>query len=244
MRISILTWNIHKAIGGVDRRYRPERVIETIAHYNPDVALLQEVDEGARRSRYHRQVDRFGDALDMRHRAFVPNHKLRVKGHYGNAILSRWPLYDIHNVDLTIGARKRRSALYSKTRVRIGRRTRTLVLYNLHLGLSSGEREGQLQRLFGSHPFAHHHRRTPVVVAGDFNDDTGTLGEKVLGSIGLRQVGSRVGTFPAVMPVRALDGIFVGGDLNGEHLIVPRLQVAKRASDHLPLIAEVSIYES
>ncbi|MHC4932056.1 MAG: endonuclease/exonuclease/phosphatase family protein, partial [Planctomycetota bacterium] len=82
MRIRVLTWNIHKGIGGVDRRYRPERVIEVIRHYDPDVVLLQEVDEGVRRSRFDRQVDLIGDALDMRNRAYGPNVKVR-KGRYG-----------------------------------------------------------------------------------------------------------------------------------------------------------------
>ena len=48
IKIRVLTYNIHKAIGGVDRRYRPERIIETIGHYQPDIVLLQEVDDGVR----------------------------------------------------------------------------------------------------------------------------------------------------------------------------------------------------
>ena len=42
MRFRIITYNIHKGIGGVDRRYRLQRIIETIAHYRPDIALLRE----------------------------------------------------------------------------------------------------------------------------------------------------------------------------------------------------------
>ena len=64
MRVRALTWNIHKAIGGIDRKYRPDRVIEVIGHYAPDIVFLQEVDEGCRRSRQDRQVDLIGDALD------------------------------------------------------------------------------------------------------------------------------------------------------------------------------------
>ena len=52
MRPRLLTWNIHKGIGGIDRRYRPDRIVEVIRHYEPDVVLLQEVDEGA----HHRLV--------------------------------------------------------------------------------------------------------------------------------------------------------------------------------------------
>ena len=110
MKIRILTYNIHKGIGGVDRLYRPERIIETLESYHADIVLLQEVDDGVPRSRQHRQVDLFGDALNMRHRAFQRNVKL-TRGHYGNAILSRFPLDDVQNLDLTVPMKKRRRAL-------------------------------------------------------------------------------------------------------------------------------------
>src|SRR4029077_3714533 len=42
MRFQLITYNIHKGIGGIDRRYRPERIIEALGHYHPDVVLLQE----------------------------------------------------------------------------------------------------------------------------------------------------------------------------------------------------------
>ena len=57
MKLTFLSYNVHKCIGGLDRRYMPERVTETIAHFAPDFVLLQEVDEGAKRSLFHRQVD-------------------------------------------------------------------------------------------------------------------------------------------------------------------------------------------
>ncbi len=50
MRVKVLSYNIHRAIG-VDRRFRPDRVAEILAHHKPDIALLQEVDEGVPRSR-------------------------------------------------------------------------------------------------------------------------------------------------------------------------------------------------
>ena len=48
----ILSYNIHKGIGGRDRRYRLERVLEVIAREEPDVVCLQEVDRHVRRSRF------------------------------------------------------------------------------------------------------------------------------------------------------------------------------------------------
>ncbi|MCA9561975.1 MAG: endonuclease/exonuclease/phosphatase family protein, partial [Myxococcales bacterium] len=146
MEVTLLTWNIHKGIGGVDRRYRPDRVTDILAHYHPDFVLLQEVDEGAKRSSYHRQIDMIGEALGLRHRIYSVTHRLRSEGHYGNAILSRWPLYDEHHLDLTIGTRKKRGAIFARARVRGRLGSRTVALYNLHLGLAGSERQRQLER--------------------------------------------------------------------------------------------------
>lgn len=242
MRLRVMTWNIHKGIGGVDRRYRPERIVEVIAHYGPDLVLLQEVDEGARRSNFHRQVDVLGDALGLRHRGFAHNVSFRLRpGRYGNAILSRWPLYDTGNVDLTVPPKKRRGALYTRCRVREGRRTRTLAVYNLHLGLAGYERKRQLERFLGSHPFALLHHRTPVLVGGDFNDLYGTLGPRLLEPAGFRRAGAPVHTYPAILPVRPLDALYVRGDLVCHHCFSSRLDLTREASDHLPLVADVEM---
>ena len=50
MRFRVMTYNIHRAIG-VDRRFRPERIIRIIESHEPDIVLLQEVDDGVPRSR-------------------------------------------------------------------------------------------------------------------------------------------------------------------------------------------------
>lgn len=241
MKLSVVSWNIHKAIGGVDRRYRPERTIQVLAHYTPDVVLLQEVDEGARRSQYHRQVDLIGDALGMPHRLYAPTHRLRRVGQYGNAILCRWPLFDRHDVDLTIGARKRRGAMFAHTRVRFKGESRTMAVYNLHLGLAASEREQQLRRFLDSHPFQRMHHRTPVVLGGDFNDVWASLGPKLLQPAGFRRAGGFHNTFPAVAPARPLDAIFIRGDIHAHHCAPSRMKLARQASDHLPLVAELTL---
>ena len=94
MRFRLLTYNIHKGIGGLDRRYDLARIVETIAHYQPDVALLQEVDDGAPRSLLHCQCEMLAEALALPHRSYQRNVRLKI-GHYGNALLSRFPLADV-----------------------------------------------------------------------------------------------------------------------------------------------------
>ena len=38
MRLRVLTYNIHRAIG-VDRRFRPERIIEIVESHDADIVL-------------------------------------------------------------------------------------------------------------------------------------------------------------------------------------------------------------
>jgi endonuclease/exonuclease/phosphatase family metal-dependent hydrolase len=240
----MLTYNIHKGIGGVDRKYRPERVRDTIAPFDPDFVLLQEVDEGAERSSGHRQVDLLGEMLGLRHRTFFPNVRLPSGGHYGNAILSRFPLLDTRNIDLSFPGTKRRSVLHARFRVRRDGEAdhlRTVHVFNLHLGLSGGLRKLQIQKFLASHPFAYFHPRTPVVVAGDFNDLGGSLGPGFLMPAGFRTASPRIRTFPAWAPVWALDGVYVRGDLDLVGVERSREEVARAASDHLPLLAELRL---
>src|SRR6516225_456172 len=55
LTMRLLSYNIHKGIGGSDRRYRLERIIEVIEGENPDLICLQEVTHNIRRSWYHDQ---------------------------------------------------------------------------------------------------------------------------------------------------------------------------------------------
>jgi endonuclease/exonuclease/phosphatase family metal-dependent hydrolase len=246
MQLRLLSWNIHKCIGGVDRRYDPDRVVATIGHYEPDVACLQEVDQLAKRSQGHRQVDVLGDRLGFRHRTWFANVKVRGGGEYGNAILAHHALTTTENIDLTVPLKKRRSVLHARYRVRLdhpgrGRAvTRTIHVFNMHLGLAGYERKRQLGKFLASKPFANLDHRTPVVVCGDFNDVWGTLG-RLLEPSGFRSV-APIRTFPAYAPVRALDSVYVRGNVHLHQIQTARIQVARQASDHLPLIADLEVY--
>jgi len=237
LHFRLMTYNIHKGIGGVDRKYRPDRIIAVVGKYNPDIVFLQEVDEGVPRSAHHRQVDLLADALGYHHQAFQRNVKLK-KGGYGNAILSRWPLADIAHVDLTVPLKKRRRALVAHSRVQWQRHSRRLLLLNVHLGLAGFERVAQLRRLLRTPILAHSHHDSPVILGGDFNDIYATLGRRVLRPAGFRAAVRRRKTFPAFYPLRALDRVFFRGDLELHHAFAARVQIARQASDHLPLIVD------
>lgn len=243
MRLRIVSWNIHKGVGGVDRRYDLERVITALLEEEPDICLLQEVAEDMPSSRFHDQADLLSEALEMPHLAYGPEHRFRMGG-YGNAILSRFPLTDIHHVDLTVGWHKKRGAISAKTHVRHAGHTRSVSLFNLHLGLTGSERAIQLKQFLECHPFSGLHARTPVVVGGDFNDVWGSLGGRFLSPAGFARAGSISNTFPAALPLRPLDGIFVRGDVRAATCAPRRTVLTRAASDHLPIFADLELLVS
>ncbi len=240
MKLRVLSYNIHKCIGGVDRRYDPTRVIEVIGNLAPDVVMLQEVDDGVKRSKGHRQVDLLADELGMKYRTWFPNVDVRGGGQYGNAILSRYPLIESANIDLTTRFKKKRSVLHGVLRVRHDDIDRTVHVYNMHLGLAGYERKQQIAKFLASHPFTNLHAETPVVVGGDLNDVYGGL-DGEFAPAGFRGSERRPRTFPAWGPLRALDAIFVRGQLDFLGLARCDSDLARRASDHRPLLAEIRL---
>lgn len=242
MELRVISWNIHKGIGGADRKYRLDRIVDLIRAVEPDIALLQEVAEGWPQARFEVQVDELREALDLPYAAFGPEHRFK-KGGYGNAILSRWPLHDTHHVDLTVGWRKKRGALQARTVVRRGGHQRTVVVNNLHLGLAGSERAEQLRRFLACEPFAGIDPHTPLVVGGDLNDLWGSLGPKFLLPAGFERAGPIQNTFPAYMPIRPLDGIFVRGDVQVREAGAWTGPLARSASDHLPLVANIELLQ-
>lgn len=242
----LLSWNIHKGIGGVDRRYDLNRVLTVINHYKPDVVVLQEVDEGVPRSRRHHQAELIADILGYPHAIYGPNVWLRT-GCYGNATLSRYPFTHSRNIDLAIGVKKSRGALYTEIRVRTRQHVYTLHVVNVHLGLSGVERRLQVRRLFDTEELTRLGAVSRIVIAGDTNDWNGALGRGVLKQAGFMcatGIGRRASlTFPAWRPVSALDRVFFRGPLMSEHHFRGRLKATRQASDHLPVVVDFNILE-
>ncbi|NNE10238.1 MAG: endonuclease [Gemmatimonadetes bacterium] len=237
MRFRVVSYNIHKCIGGVDRRYSPERIVETIAHYEPDLVLLQEVDDGKPGTRNHRQVDTIADGLGFRYRTFQGNVLLRL-GKYGNAILSRHPIKGPRNIDLTIPLKKRRRAQLIKLTMREKGHRHSLVIANVHLGLAAFERRMQMRKLLASTTIKWIRSTTPIILGGDFNDVFGRLQKLIIEPAGFTATTGPLPTFPAAIPLQPLDRIYYRGPLTVESAFVGHTRLARQASDHRPIIAD------
>jgi len=240
----LLSWNIHKGIGGLDRRYELNRIISVISHYNPDMVVLQEVDNEVPRSRHHDQTQLMAEILDYPYSLYGPNVQLK-SGSYGNATLSRHPIVNSRNIHLGIGVKKIRGALYTEIKARIEGHSYTLHLFNIHLGLSGMERRMQVRRLLEADEIRRLGTTSRIVVSGDTNDWNGALGRGRFRDEGFECVtgrGRRASlTFPAWRPVSSLDRVYIRGPLVSDYHFCGRSKLCRQASDHLPVIVDFSL---
>jgi endonuclease/exonuclease/phosphatase family metal-dependent hydrolase len=236
----IVSWNIHGGVGR-DGRMDLGRVARVLREARCDVAALQEV--GAPQ-RAHDGEDRSHEVADHATHlgkllgwtvAYGPTLVLAGKP-YGNAVLSRYPVIQAKNYDLSVRGREPRGCLRADLTVDGG----ALHLFNLHLGLSGGERRRQAAMLLSADLLRDAALTAPLVVCGDFN-----MWSPVPGPIArlLRQslrdaaylAGVRRATWPARWPLLRLDRAYVDGAVEVLASGVLDEGEAREASDHLPL---------
>ena len=250
MELRVLSYNIHRAIG-VDRRFLLRRIAEILAHHNADILLLQEVDVGVPRSRRLNLASELAEQLEYPYCAVGLNVKLRT-GMYGNATLSRFPILEKRNIDLTIGTRKARGCLFTKMELLSSNDQKQgleLALFNLHLGLAGKERVQQLELVIRSPEFGELSSMNPCMVAGDFNDWRTRLPTSLKENHGFACANEHSSkkamraTYPSFAPTLALDKIFYRGRMRVLASRRCRLRVSKVASDHLPVLVDFDISE-
>ncbi|MDG3005077.1 endonuclease/exonuclease/phosphatase family protein [Paludisphaera mucosa] len=232
----ILSYNIHKGIGGRDRRYKLDRVMQVVEHENPDLICLQEVDRAVKRTRHDDQPRRFIEAFRPAAHLYQLNVKLK-EGGYGNLVLSRWPFQAHHQVSLRQERRKPRGAQMCVVATPEG----PLHLVHWHLGLAEKERHWQAEHLL-QHALFRESCHLPTLIIGDYNDWRNTLGRRgALGRDGFHQVTaprSRFRSFPSYLPMTALDKAYTRGPIAVRHARIARSRLARDASDHLPLVID------
>ncbi|HBD12348.1 MAG TPA: endonuclease [Porticoccaceae bacterium] len=248
MKLRIITYNIHRAIG-LDRRFQPDRIIKILADHQADIVLLQEVDEGAPRSKEQDMAREIAEALDFPHYAAGHNVSLR-KGRYGNATLSRFPIVRERNIDLTVDGRKRRGCQHTAIEIDNEKQSHRLEIFNLHLGLSPLERQRQSGILMRSREFTDIDEHAACIVGGDFNDWLSRLRALYVEGMSLHcatdsetRIRTRpIKTYPSFAPRGGLDRIYYRGGLRLQSAFACRHQVARVASDHLPVIADFELH--
>jgi endonuclease/exonuclease/phosphatase family metal-dependent hydrolase len=243
----VLTVNTHKGFAAGNRRFVLTELREAVRAVGADVVFLQEV-QGSHAGHagrvagwpeaphYEYLADQLWPQFAYGRNAVYPD------GHHGNAVLSRFPIVEYENRDVSVEGHESRGLLHCT--LRVPGHAVTLHAICVHLGLKQAHRRHQLE-LLGEIIRTHVPEDAPLLVAGDFND-WGRQAHRLLErSSGLREVfvhatGRAARTFPARFPVLALDRIYVRNARVHAPLPLPR-RPWSRLSDHAPLAAQIGL---
>ncbi|TDY39063.1 endonuclease/exonuclease/phosphatase family metal-dependent hydrolase [Paraburkholderia rhizosphaerae] len=225
--LRIATYNIHGAIGS-DRVYAPRRIADVIAELDADIVALQEVPLGGHDAPDVLPILR--DATDM----------LAISGptldtperRYGNAVLTRLPVRAARTLNLSFGKREARGALD----VDIASAGGMLRIVATHLGLSARERRTQIASLIAAFDTP----ALPVILLGDINEWF-VWGHALRALVTHFKAAPAPRTFPSIWPVLSLDRIWMHPVERLVDIRAHRSALARRASDHLPLVAHIQV---
>ena len=238
-RIRIAAYNVHKC-RGLDRRVQPARVAEVIQEIDADIVAIQEVlnVQGAKP-----EFDQARCIAEKGHYFWCFGEtRLLHGGPYGNMTISRFPVQLCRNYDLTRAGRERRGCL--RTDILLGEDV-LLHIFNVHLGTGFMERRYQAQRMLSPHVLLNPEFNGMRVVLGDFNEWTRGLASRLMAanfeSVDVRLLGRYRRTYPGVVPFLHLDHFYFDKMLRLESYRLHRSRKALLASDHLPLVADLSL---
>jgi len=224
----VATYNVHRCVG-TDRQLDPGRVAAVIRELKADVIGLQEVDNRSEGTHESAQMDFLASETGCKP---IPGPTIKYSyGHYGNALLTRWPVLEKQEIDLCFSRREPRGAIEALLSVH-GRPVRVFVT---HLGLAFAERRYQMGRLINC---IGQDTDLITVLLGDIN-------EWLPISWGLRQIHRRLGrsrallSFPSWRPFLPLDRIWVRPNDALKRIWVHRTKLSCVASDHLPVVGEI-----
>lgn len=238
--VRIATYNVHKC-RGLDRRTSPERIAGVISKLDADIVAVQEILDVSNGRAEFDQVRRIQSKLTGYEVCFGENRTLHG-GRYGNLTLSRLPLKNCENYDISWRHRERRGCLRSDVVLPSGK---VLHLFNIHLGTSFVERRHQARMLLGDEVLSRDEYSGPKIVVGDFNEWTRGLASRLMSkafeAAEPRKLLRYPRTYPGVFPVLHLDHFYYDEQLQLIDFRVYRTRVSLLASDHLPLVATFEI---
>ena len=223
MNVTVASYNIHKA-EGLDRRVDLARIARVLGEIDADLVGIQEI--------YRPQAEALAAELGMSMAMGVTRHFENMP--YGNAIFTRFTVHGSHTFDLTRPPREPRGGLRVDTMVG----ERPLHLFNVHFGLKIRERAEQVEALVREQVLRHDLPGSRVVI-GDLNEwFPGAVGRALRRELH----GPRIRrTHPAPLPIFPLDRIYWDRELHADSFRVHRSQLARIASDHLPVVARLRL---
>ncbi|WP_232491702.1 endonuclease/exonuclease/phosphatase family protein [Novosphingobium kaempferiae] len=231
MQITFASYNIHKAVG-LDRRRDPERILTVLREIDADVVALQEVDRRYGRRMAVLPLDAIHSGTD-----YVPvplSMKPDSLGWHGNAILVRKGIDLVEAAPVPLPVLEPRGAIRADLSIE-GRRLRVV---GMHLDLSGIRRRHQVRSVLAHCSGCD--ARVPTVMMGDLNEwarHGGCLRE----FDGGWQVLAPGRSFPSRRPMATLDRIIVSAEWSVLGTGVHHSPLSAVGSDHLPVVASLSL---
>jgi endonuclease/exonuclease/phosphatase family metal-dependent hydrolase len=233
----VMTYNVHSCVG-TDGRLEPERIAEVIARADPDIVALQELDAGRSGTKRMHQPEWLAEQLKMAVH-FTPARACD-EGHYGNAILSRHAFSVLSEGKLLRRYGEERAVQW----LRVSIAGLEVSVMNTHLSIHFRERLLQIEQLLGAEWIAKADRQVPLVMCGDLNaSPLSPVYRRLRRDLvdAQRANGSRAAaTWPSRWPLFRIDHLFTSKSISVLRCEVRRDRLSTVASDHLPLIAELS----
>jgi len=228
--LKVASYNIRKGIG-TDRLRRPERVLDVLNEVGADIVALQEADR-----RFGNRLSALPLDLIATHTDYVPvpfETRPGSIGHHGNAILVRRSIDIIGHDIIHLPTIEPRGAVLAD----LNWKNKPLRIVGMHLDLSGLRRRQQVRSILSKID-----ARTPdmpSILMGDLNEWSRTGG--CLGEFVGRHHDAHTGpSFHSQRPVARLDRIFVSQGIHIHAAGTHHSLKARRASDHLPVWAELS----
>ena len=227
--LRVATWNIHGGVGA-DGCYVPQRIVGVLHELDADIVALQEVASQEAHTSFLADLER-----DTGYHVVAGFLRQHHGTDFGNAILSRFPVRKVERLDLAVERCEPRGAL--DVCIDLGLRPLLRVVAT-HLGLRPYERREQVRRILAKVECDSPH---PTLLMGDLNE--WYLWGRPLRWLHshFREMPASPRTFPSRRPLFALDRIWVSPAGSLRRLARHATPLARRASDHLPLIAEIVV---
>lgn len=238
IRLRVLSYNIHHA-EGVDRKLDLQRIARVITNVDPDLVALQEVDRNVKRTKSVDQPTELARLTKM-NVVFGANIDLQG-GHYGNAILSRFPI-DHHQNHLLPNFDQGEQRGVIEAEIRVPQSGETITLMATHLDHRSDHRERIASAVAINDLIAENPGR-PALLAGDLNavSESQTLTQ-------LKTMWSSVNqaplpTIPVGRPAKQIDFILFRPENRWKTMEVKILDESV-ASDHRAILAVLELLPS
>lgn len=247
MRLKVLSYNIHKGFTPGNVKFVLRNMRKAICDVGADLVFLQEVlgqhDVHAQNVEEWPSESQFEFLAEevWPHFAYGKNC-VYTSGHHGNAILSKYPIRDWCNLDISTNKLESRGMLHAT--IDIPELESPLHAICVHLNMLARGRRLQLCRICERVREAIPHDQR-LIIAGDFNDWKGAASAYMHREARVDEIfqvlhGKHAATYPSMLPLMRLDRIY-GRNLRPLHAGILSGGVWRSLSDHCALFGEFEL---